>query len=172
MASWAVPPVPPAGGVCPGRTRRGARTLAGRPAVWRQLDFLHLRTQRIRYAVKDYYRAFSQRTKWGLDGLLFVGELSAYEADGKEQYAVRDRLTYMAEVAGKLEEDVACVQYGRRVLDWVETAGFPIRTAMPPKAEYITQATFHLPANEELPAVHGHPKFLDKRAEIATQATA
>lgn len=59
------------------------RSQEGRPFV-RQLDYLHLRTQRIRYAVKDDYQAFSQRTKWGVDGLLRVGELSAYEADLKE----------------------------------------------------------------------------------------
>ena len=48
------------------------RSQEGRP-FGRQLDFLHLRTQRIRYAVKAYYQAFSQRPKWGVDGLLFVG---------------------------------------------------------------------------------------------------
>ena len=139
----------------------------------RQLDFLHLRTQSIRYAVKDYYRAYSQRTKWGLDGLLFVGELSAYEADGKEQWArYVDRLSYEAEFSGNLEEDAACVRFGRRVLDWVETASFPIRAVLPPKHEYITRGTFHILANEELPVVYWHPKFLDKLAEIAAQATA
>lgn len=66
--------------------------------------------------------------------LLCVGELSAYEADLKEQWArYVDRLTYTAEVAGKLEADLACVQFERRVLEWVETASFPIRAAMPPK---------------------------------------
>jgi hypothetical protein len=69
------------------------RPQEGRPFE-RQLDFLNLRTQRIRYAVKDYYQAFSQRTKWGVDGLLFVGELSAYEADLPAQWArYVDRLT-------------------------------------------------------------------------------
>ena len=148
------------------------RSQEGRPFV-RQLDFLHLRTQRIRYAVKDYYQAFSQRTKWGVDGLLFVGELSAYEADLKEQWArYVDRLSYEAEFSGNLEEDAACVRFGRRVLDWVETASFPIRAAMPPKHEYITRGAFHLLANEELPDVYWHPKFLDKLAEIAAQAPA
>jgi len=56
------------------------RSQEGRPFV-RQFDFLNLHTQRIRYAVKDYYQAFSQRTKWGVDGLRCVGELSACEAD-------------------------------------------------------------------------------------------
>jgi hypothetical protein len=80
------------------------------------VNFLNLRRPRIRYAVKAYYQAFSQRTKWGVDGLLFVGELSAYEADLKEQW-VRyvDWLTYTAEFSGSLEEDVACVQFGRRL---------------------------------------------------------
>lgn len=52
-----------------------------------QLDHLQLRTQCIQYAVQDYYRVFSQRTKWSVDGLLFVGELSAYEADLKAHWA-------------------------------------------------------------------------------------
>jgi len=148
------------------------RSPEGRPFV-RPLDFRHLCIQRIRYAVKDYYRAYRQRTKWGLDGLLFVGELSAYEADLTAQWArYVDRLSYEAEVAGNLEEDAACVQFGQRVLEWVETASFPIRAAMPPKHAYITWGTFHLLANEELPAAYGHPKFLDKRAEIAAQAPA
>lgn len=148
------------------------RSQEGRPFV-RQLDFLNLRIQRIRYAVKDYYQAFSQRTKWGVDGLLFVGELSAYEADLKEQWAhYVDRLTYTAEFSGNLEENVACVQFGQRVLEWVEIASFPIRAAMPPKDEYITRGTFHILANEDLPAVYWHPKLLDKLAEIAALATA
>jgi len=144
----------------------------GRPFV-RQLDYLNLRTQRIRYAVKDYYQAFSQRTKWGVDGLLFVGELSAYEDDLKDHWArYVDRLSYEVEFSGNLDEDDACVRFGRRVLDWVETTSFPIRASMPPKDEYITRGTYHILANEELPAVYWHPKFLDKLAEIATQATA
>lgn len=60
----------------------------------RQLDFLNLRTQRIRYSVKDYYQAFSQRIKWSVDGLRYAGKLSAYEADLPAQWARHvDRLT-------------------------------------------------------------------------------
>jgi len=93
------------------------RSPEGRP-FGRQLDFLNLRTQRIRYAVKDYYQAFSQRTKWGVAGLRFVGELSAYEADLTAQWAQYvDRLTYEMEFSGNLEEDMGGVQFGRRVLD-------------------------------------------------------
>lgn len=139
----------------------------------RQLEFLHLRTQTIRYAVQDYYRAFSQRTKWGLDGLRYVGEVSDYEADLKEHWTrYVDRLSYEAEFAGNLAEDAACVRFGRRVLDWVETASYPIRAAMPPRDEYITRGTFHILANEELPAVYWHPRFLDKLAKIAAQSPA
>ncbi|MDO7888147.1 ABC-three component system protein [Hymenobacter cheonanensis] len=139
----------------------------------RQLDQLQLRTQHIRYAVQDFYRAFSQRTKWSVDGLLFVGELSAYEADLKAHWArYVDRLSYEGEFAGNLEEEAACIRFGRRVLDWVETASFPIRSAMPPKDEYITRGTYHILANEELPAVYWHPKFLDKLAELSAQAMA
>ena len=54
--------------------------------------------------MKAYYQAFSQRTTWGVDGLLFVGELSAYEDDLKEQWArYVDRVTYTAKVAGNID---------------------------------------------------------------------
>ena len=53
----------------------------------RQLDYLVLHTDRVRFAIKDYYRAFQQRTKWAGDGLLFDEELVNYEADLKEHWA-------------------------------------------------------------------------------------
>ena len=72
---------------------------------------------------------------------------------------------YTAEFSGKLEEDAACVQFGQRVLEWVETASFPLRAVLLPKDEYLPRGTSHLLASEDLTAGYWHPKLLHKLDE-------
>lgn len=139
----------------------------------RQLDYLILHTDRVRFAITDYYRAFQQRTKWAGDGLLFDEELTNYEADLKEHWArYVARLKSHADFDGKLEEDAACRTFGLSVLDWMETANFSIRAAMPAKDEYVTRGSYHMLADEPDPAVYWHPKCLEKLAEAVEQAIA
>ena len=145
------------------------KSLGGQPFV-QQLDYLVLNAKRVRYAVKDYFRAFQERTKWGTDKLLVGREVEDYEADLQERWErFVNRLPDQAEHADYLENDEASLRFGRRVLDWVEDANFPIRSAMPPSADYITRGSYHLMADMELPPVYWHPKFLEKMAELIAE---
>ncbi|RTQ53741.1 hypothetical protein EJV47_03130 [Hymenobacter gummosus] len=137
----------------------------------RQLDYLVLDAKRIRYAVKDYFRAFQERTKWATDKLLVGREVEDYEADLQERWErFVNRLPYQPEYSSYLEDDEACLRFGRRVLDWVEEANFPIRPAMPPTADYITRGSYHMIADRDVPPVYWHPKFLEKMAELVQEA--
>lgn len=139
----------------------------------RQLDYLILHTDRVRFAITDYYRAFQQRTKWATDGLLFDEELLHYEEDLKENWArYVARLKSHADFDGKLEEDAVCRTFGLSVLDWMETVNFSIRAGMPAKDEYVTRGSYHMLADEPTPAVYWHPKCLEKLTEALEQATA
>jgi hypothetical protein len=149
----------------------GYKTLEGQPFV-RQLDHLVLNASRVRFAVIDFFRAFQERTKWGADKLLVGREIEDYEGDLQEYWErFVSRLSDQPEFDGYLDDDEACRRFGRRVFDWVGDANFPIRSAMPPGASYITRGSYHLMADKEVPPVYWHPKFLEKMAEIVAETT-
>ncbi|MEU7664333.1 ABC-three component system protein [Streptomyces lincolnensis] len=45
----------------------------------RQLDLIDIGKTRVGIAVRDYIRAFTQRSRWSDDNLLLPGEISKYE---------------------------------------------------------------------------------------------
>lgn len=136
----------------------------------RQLDFLMLQVEEVRYAVKDYYRAFHERTKWGTEKLLIGKEMERYEADLKEQWhRFVLRLQRNPEFAGRFDDDAACVEFGQRVLEWVDSQNVAIRTGMPSNSGYITRGSYHIMADNEVPPVYWHPKFLEKLDAIVKE---
>jgi len=75
----------------------------------RQAELAGIRGRRILAAVRDYYRAFTQRSRWLREDLLLVGELDGYERKLQEEWEIQferqgDRL---GEAAGE-DAKVAC----------------------------------------------------------------
>jgi hypothetical protein len=84
----------------------------------RQLEIIKAGKKRIAAAVRDYYRAFEQRSRWMRNDLLLVGEMDRYEKRLREEWelvfeAMKD------EVGADAAED-AKQRAARDVLKWAE----------------------------------------------------
>jgi len=108
-----------------------------------QLKFAGAGSRRIAFAVRDYYRAFEQRSRWVRQDLLIVGDLERYERQLTEAWglvfeAIRDSL-------GDDAVDAAKIAAAREVLSWAESALIPIRPNV--TAAWMTRGSLHLLAD-------------------------
>jgi hypothetical protein len=125
-----------------------------RPFV-RQLKRISVGTRRIEYAMRDYYRASEQRSRWAREELLIDGELDNYERELTEAWQPRyaamiDELPVECEAAEKIAA-------GQALFKWVETdALFPLRSV---NDRFLTHGSYHILANRY--AVGWHPEYAE-----------
>jgi hypothetical protein len=131
--------------------------LDDRPFV-QQLRKIEIGGPRIEYAIRDYYRASEQRSRWLRQELLPSQELDQYEQELKEAWEPR-----FSSVVDSLpnpcstEEKVAG---GQKIFKWAEQdADFPLRTV---KERFLTHGSFHILANRN--TIGWHPDY-DKDAQ-------
>lgn len=136
--------------------------LDARPFV-QQLRKIEIGGQRIEYAIRDYYRASEQRSRWLRQELLPLEELDQYEQDLKEAWEPR----FSSVVEGL---PIPCppkekVAGGQKIFKWAEQeADFPLRTV---KERFLTHGSFHILANRN--TIGWHPDY--KEAPVATEST-
>ncbi len=89
----------------------------------RQAELARIRGRRILAAVRDFYRAFTQRSRWLREDLLLVGELDGYERKLREEWEIQfDReVDRLGEAAGE-DAKTACAQ---AIYAWVEDSLYP-----------------------------------------------
>lgn len=112
--------------------------------------------KRIRTAIRDYYRAFAQRSRWMREDLLLVGELDSYEHLLREEWELQfNRLT---DEVGHEAADDAMRQAAQKVYAWVEDSSYPIR----PQVQHpsMSRGSFHILADSL--RVGWHPHFVDR----------
>lgn len=118
-----------------------------------QLRRITIGEQRIEYAIRDYYRASEQRSKWARENLVVDGELDNYERQLIEAWQPR----YMAMVE---ELPSPCdahhkVVSGQGLFKWAEMeATFPLRGV---GHRFLTHGSFHILANRYV--LGWHPDF-------------
>lgn len=129
-----------------------------------QLRALNLSTDRIRYAIIDYYRAFEQRSSWARANLLVSDEIERYEDKLVEEWG-----RYRALVCENItvdSRDEACVTAGRELYQWAEQSTGQLRIREQVAEQYVVRGTFHILANgSPAPRVHWHPRFLEQLAK-------
>jgi hypothetical protein len=117
--------------------------LDSRPFV-QQLRLIDIGDRRVEFAIRDYYRASEQRSKWAREDLLIDGELEIYErrlVEGWEPRfeGMKDGLASDCLPAVKIDA-------GQKLYTWVETeADFPLRTI---KERFLCHGSFHILANQ------------------------
>lgn len=112
--------------------------------------------KRILTAIRDYYRAFAQRSRWMREELLLIGELDHYERRLREEWELQfDRLA--DEIGPEAAED-AMRQAAQRLYAWVENAHYPIRPQVQERS--LTRGSFHILADSL--RVGWHPQFVDR----------
>lgn len=125
----------------------------GRPFV-RQLKVVGLGGNRIEYAKRDYYRAFTQRSKWVREHLVFDGEIAKYELTLIEEWQPRFQQMRDKVAAGQ-STDATLRQAGQELYGWVEAdARFPFRSVT---HRFLTVGSYHMLANDL--RVGWHPDF-------------
>ena len=120
----------------------------------RQAELAGIRGRRILAAVRDYYRAFTQRSRWLREDLLHVGELDGYERRLREEWEIQfeRQVDRLGEAAGE-DAKTACAQ---AIYAWVEDSLYPIRERVDHPS--MTRGSFHMLADEL--RVGWHPEFL------------
>lgn len=131
-----------------------------------QLQLIGIGVRRVLIAIRDYYRAYEQRSRWMREDLLLVGELDRYERQLVEEWQlvferVRDEL-------GPEASEEAKQKASREVLKWVEESVFPIRQNV--KHEWVTRGSFHMLSNRL--KVGWHPDFLERLQHLLEREVA
>ena len=113
-------------------------------AFVRQLRTAGVGNNRIEYAKRDYYRAFTQRSRWTRESLLFDGEVPRFEKTLIEEW--QPRFSAMCDGLGDSVEDSTLRAAGQNLYHWVETeARFPFRTI---SARFLSVGSYHILAND------------------------
>jgi hypothetical protein len=126
----------------------------------KQLELIDIAVTRVRIAVRDYHRAFVQRSRWSHDGLLKYGELAAYERELLEAWELL--FERMKDELGESASDEAQLEAAKRLYAWAETADFPIRPAC--TATFVSRGSLHMLADEL--RLGWHPDFELRLTEL------
>lgn len=126
----------------------------------RQLEIIKAGKRRIAAAIRDYYRAFEQRSRWLRDDLIVGLDLHKYEKRLSEEWeivfeAMRDDLSDAA-------TDEAKEQAARSVLAWAERTTIPIRPSV--IEPFLCRGSLHLLADDA--RIGWHPEFRDRLASL------
>ena len=124
----------------------------------RQLQLIGVSPKRTLAAIRDYFRAFEQRSRWMRENLLYIGELGQYERRLVEEWQlvferVKDDLGLSAAAAEDLKRKAA-----HEVYRWVEEKVIPIRPNV--TEPFVTRGSFHM-LSDKL-RVGWHLEFLDR----------
>lgn len=102
---------------------------------------------RLNIAIRDYYRAFSQRANWIRDDLLYINELEKYEQQLIDEWehhfaSMEDELS----ILGTQATEEAKVKYGKTLFKEIESGDIRIR----PKVQnpFIMRGSYHILANQ------------------------
>ena len=126
----------------------------------RQLQIINTGKHRIANCIRDYYRAFEQRSRWLRDDLVVELELGKYEKRLVEEWnlvfeAMRDDL-------GEQAADDAKETAAKQVLAWAERTTFNIRPGV--TEPFISRGSMQILADHT--EIGWHPEFSEKLASI------
>lgn len=119
-----------------------------------QLRLIQISNGRIIRAVRDYYRAFSQRSLWIREELVGVGDLERYENRLKDAW--QSRFLIMRDELGESAAEEEMRHLACQLYKWVETAELPrIRPLC--QSGFVARGSFHILADDL--KVGWHPEF-------------
>lgn len=127
-----------------------------------QLKLIEATKKRVAAAIRDYYRAFEQRSRWLREDLLLVGDLSKYERKLVEEWELVFESAKNDIEATAVEE--AKRKAARSILAWAEKATIPIRPGV--TEHFVVRGSLHMLADEKPPRIGWHPEFHDRLAKI------
>jgi hypothetical protein len=137
-----------------------------------QLREIGVKSERIRSAILDYYRAFAQRSAWARENVLISGEIENYEDRLVDEW--RRFRDVLVEELDDESANAAMTKAGRALYQWaeMETASIAaLRIRERVTEPFIVRGGFHILANTKpVPRVYWHPRFLDRVTGILAEA--
>jgi len=126
-----------------------------------QLREIGLRSDRIRRAILDYYRAYEQRSSWARENITITGEVERYDDRLVDEWQ-RLREVVCEELEDESPEEILR-QAGRKIYTDLSSGLNPNLRIRPQVTEsYVTVGSYHILANEPTPRVYWHPQFLNR----------
>lgn len=127
-----------------------------------QLRLIEAGQRRVAAAIRDFYRAGAQRSRWLREDLLLIGDLSRYEGKLVEEWelafeAAKDEIATISSEADKRKA-------ARSILKWAEHAIVAIRPGV--TEPFVVRGSFHMLADERPPRIGWHPDFNERLAEL------
>lgn len=114
---------------------------------YEQLKLICIGNNRLRTALRDYYRAFKQRANWIRNDLLYVNELDQYEQRliDEWEHCFAEIQDLLADYGDNVEEQTK-TRYGRTLLSKIEERDIRIR----PKCSeaFVMRGSYHILANQ------------------------
>ncbi|WP_224273521.1 ABC-three component system protein [Streptomyces sp. LS1784] len=127
----------------------------------RQLGLIGVSSTRIRFAVRDYVRAFAQRSRWTNENLLRPGEIGEYERRLVEEWEAR--FAVMEEELGAEATEEQKKAEAKLIYRWVDQeARFQIRAGC--DEVFVTKGSYQMLADEC--RVGWHPDFAARLMQL------
>lgn len=125
-----------------------------------QVKLIGISSKRILAAIRDYYRAFEQRSRWIREDLLLVGELDSYEQFLREEWELQ--FERVSDELGETAAEDAKRLAAQKIYAWVEDCCFPIR----PQVQHpsMTRGSYHI-LSDSL-KVGWHPEFMERLQRV------
>ena len=123
----------------------------------KQMRIIELGENSIKRAVKDYYRASAQRSKWARENLLLDGESSRYDDDLKDRYERQREFKLELTPPSKDSEKI---DLGKQLCLWASQQSIQFRNVV---EVWITAGSYHGLANRL--EIGWHPDFVDVMSE-------
>ncbi|MEU5257031.1 ABC-three component system protein [Streptomyces longwoodensis] len=132
-----------------------------------QLRLIDVGAERIGYAVRDWVRAFAQRSRWANENLLRAGEIGAYERRLVEEW--QSRFAEMREDLGDEATEAEMKREAKLIYRWVDReARLRIRTGC--EEVFVVKGSYQMLADEL--RVGWHPDFSARLAALLEPAGA
>lgn len=129
---------------------------------YKQLELIRLRNNRMKVALRDYYRAFHQRANWIRNDLLFINELEKYEQRliDEWEHCFAEMIDNLDEYGCADEEDK--IEQGRILFSEIEDLDIRIR----PKCQesFVMRGSYHILSNQL--KVGWHADFSERLREL------
>ncbi|WP_394884765.1 ABC-three component system protein [Clostridium butyricum] len=114
---------------------------------YEQLKLIGIKNGRLKIALRDYYRAFKQRSNWVRNDLLYVNELEDYEKKLIDEwqhcfYAMQDELE---EYGDEFEENIK-VRNGKELFSQIEQKDIRIRSKC--SDAFVMRGSYHILSNQ------------------------
>lgn len=132
----------------------------------RQLQVIAASDQLLELAIRDYKRAFLQRSRWTREGLLKLGELDRYERALVDEWEHHRAFVHARHEGGATDDELRAE--GHELYERVQGVGIRIRERV--SDPFVTRGSYHMLADQDEPTVGWHPEFIARLRSLLEES--